>query len=77
MSERLRRFSIGDRVRVSPRCFNAKLWGAVGVVAPKLKVSINAPNEQILWIEFEPAILTADGSVIEASEVDVDDLEPA
>jgi hypothetical protein len=42
-----------------------------------LKASVNAPNEQILWIEFDPVILVADGSKIEASEIDVADLEPA
>ena len=42
-----------------------------------MKASINAPDEQIVWIEFDPAILTPDGSAIEASEIDVADLEPA
>jgi hypothetical protein len=77
MSERPRRFSTGDRVRVSQRCFDSKLRGAVGVVAQKLKESINASNEQIVWVEFDPAILTADGSKIDAAEIDVADLEPA
>jgi hypothetical protein len=77
MSERRRQFSTGDRVRVSQCCFDAKLRGTVGVVSQKLKASVNAPNEQILWIEFDPVILVADGSKIEASEIDVADLEPA
>ncbi|HEV8066877.1 MAG TPA: hypothetical protein VGP76_04005 [Planctomycetaceae bacterium] len=77
MSEALHRFSTGDRVRVLQCCFDATLWGAVGVVAPKLKASVNAPNQQIVWIEFDPVILTADGIKIEASEIDVADLEPA
>jgi hypothetical protein len=74
MSERRRQFSTGDRVRVSQCCFDAKLRGTVGVVSQKLKASVNAPNEQI---EFDPVILVADGSKIEASEIDVADLEPA
>jgi hypothetical protein len=42
-----------------------------------LKASVNASNEQIAWIEFDAMILVADGSKIEASEIDVADLEPA
>jgi hypothetical protein len=77
MSDPRREFSIGDRVRVSDRCYNARLHGAVGVVAPKINESVNWSNEQIAWVVFDPWIVSDDGHDIEASEIDFADLDPA
>jgi hypothetical protein len=77
MSQARREFSIGDRVRVSVRCYNQKLHGAVGVVAPKMNESVNWSNDRIAWVEFDPWIASDDGHDIEASEVDFSDLDPA
>jgi hypothetical protein len=72
-----REFSIGDRVRVSDRCYDARLHGAVGVVAPKMNESVNWSNEQVVWVEFDPWIASDDGHDIEGSEVPFSDLDPA
>jgi hypothetical protein len=71
------KFSIGDRVRVSTRCFDVKLHGAVGVIAPKMRESPNWSDEEVVWMEFDPWIPSADGHPIEAAEVDTADLDPA
>jgi hypothetical protein len=71
------KFSIGDRVRVSTRCFDVTLHGAVGVITPKMQESANWSDEQIVWIEFDPWVPSADGHPLEAAEVNTADLDPA
>jgi hypothetical protein len=77
MSDERGAFSVGSRVRVSERCFDRKLRGAIGVIRPKMASSVNASDDRIVWVEFEPWILAAAESPIEASEIDVADLELA
>jgi len=76
MNGPLHQFSIGDRVRISTRCYDAKLHGAVGVVAPKIEGSVNFRNARVVWVEFDPWIQSEDESPIEAAEVEVSDLDP-
>ena len=76
MSRPFLKLSVGDRVRVSTRCFDTKLHGAVGVVYPKLEASDNSRNARVVWVEFDPWVQSEDGHPIEAAEVDVDDLDP-
>jgi hypothetical protein len=76
MSQPFHRFAIGDRVRISTRCFDTDLRGAVGVVSPKIEASVNLHDENVVWIEFDPWIQSEDGPPIEAAEVEIDDLEP-
>jgi hypothetical protein len=76
MNGPLHRFFVGDRVRISTRCYDAKLHGAVGVVAPKIEASVNFRNARVVWVEFDPWIQSEDESPIEAAEVEVSDLDP-
>jgi hypothetical protein len=76
MSRPFHQFSIGDRVRVSTRCFDARLHGAFGVISPKIEASVNSRDERVVWIEFDPWVQAEDGHPIEAAEVDVEDLDP-
>jgi hypothetical protein len=76
MNGPLHQFSIGDRVRISTRCYDAKLHGAVGVVSPKIEASVNSRNPRVAWVEFDPWVQSEDDSPFEAAEVEVSDLDP-
>jgi hypothetical protein len=76
MGEPFHQFFVGDRVRISTRCFDAKLHGAVGVVAPKIEASVNSRNPRVVWVEFDPWVQSEDESPIDAAEVEVSDLDP-
>jgi hypothetical protein len=76
MGEPFHQFSIGDRVRISTRRFDAKLHGAVGAVSPKIEASVNFRNARVVWVEFDPWVQSEDESPIEATEVEVSDLDP-
>jgi hypothetical protein len=74
--------SIGDRVRVSERCYDAQLHGATGIVSAAPDGVPDRSGEGILWIEFDPWITAADSAAdsanpIEAGQVEADTLDPA
>jgi hypothetical protein len=76
MSDERGAFSVGSRVRVSERCFDRNLRGAIGVIQPKMASSANASDGRIVWVEFEPWIQREAADPIEAAEIDTADLEP-
>ena len=69
-------FSIGDHVRVSGKCWQAELRGAVGVISTTPEGVVDRSAAGVFWVEFDPWI-TAHNPVhpTEASEVDASDLE--
>jgi hypothetical protein len=76
MSDSLHSFSIGDRVRVSERCYDTRLRGAIGIVSSSIEGSVNQHNARILFIEFDESIPSAGSShPIDGTEVDADDLD--
>ncbi len=71
------KFVVGDRVRVSDKYWDATIRGAIGVVSvPPEGIAENAAIA-ILWVEFDPWIISDDPAhPIEAGQVDADGLEP-
>jgi hypothetical protein len=78
MSQQSAAFSIGDRVRVPERFFDAQLHRATGIISAAPDGVPDRSGEGILWIEFAPWITSADSAdPIEAGQVDAHSLDPA
>jgi hypothetical protein len=69
-------FSIGDHVRVTDKCWQPELRGAVGIVSAAPEGIADKSAKGIFWIEFDPWI-TAHNPLhpTEAADVQADDLE--